>query len=81
LSDDDEVYLIDIGLPDMSGLDVAHALRRDERAAGATLIALTGHGSASDRQRSLYAGFDAHLVKPLDISSLHGVMHALANCE
>ncbi|NUS60085.1 MAG: PAS domain-containing protein, partial [Lysobacter sp.] len=67
LSDDDEVYLIDIGLPDMSGLDVAHALRRDKRAAGATLIALTGHGSASDRQRSIVAGFDAHLVKPLDV--------------
>ena len=81
LSGDDDVYLIDIGLPDMSGLDVAHALRKDKRAAGATLIALTGHGSVSDRERSLYAGFDAHLVKPLDVARLHGVMHELANCE
>ena len=81
LSGEDEVYLIDIGLPDMSGLDLAHALRNDERAAKATLIALTGHGGASDRQRTLHAGFDAHLVKPLDVERLHGVMHELAHCE
>jgi PAS domain S-box-containing protein len=81
LSDENEVYLIDIGLPDMSGLDLAHELRHDARAAGATLIALTGHGSATDRQRSIHAGFDAHLVKPLDVARLHGVMHELANCE
>lgn len=81
LSDENDVYLIDISLPDMNGLDLAHVLRNDQRAAGATLIALTGHGSTTDRERSLGAGFDAHLVKPLDVARLHGVMREVANCE
>jgi PAS domain S-box-containing protein len=59
-----DVALIDLGLPDISGYEVARRLR----AAGGermTLIALTGYGQAADRRRALEAGFDAHLTKPV----------------
>lgn len=63
-----DVALVDIGLPGISGYDVARELRA--RAGGAPhgmrLIAMTGYGQASDRQRSVAAGFDGHLVKPVD---------------
>jgi CheY-like chemotaxis protein len=63
-----DVALIDIGLPGMSGYDVARELRARGRKSptGIRLIALTGYGQASDRQRAADAGFDAHLVKPVD---------------
>jgi CheY-like chemotaxis protein len=78
---DTQVYLIDIGLPDMSGLDLARALRDDARTANATLIALTGYGSPGDVQRSQHAGFDAHLVKPLDVAKLHEIISDITHCE
>jgi signal transduction histidine kinase/PAS domain-containing protein/ActR/RegA family two-component response regulator len=72
-----EVALLDIGLPGMSGYDVARALRADERTAGCLLVALTGWGQDADRKRSQDAGFDHHLVKPLDIDMLNGVLKQL----
>jgi signal transduction histidine kinase/integral membrane sensor domain MASE1/CheY-like chemotaxis protein len=71
-----EVALLDIGLPGMSGYDVAKAMRP----AGATrplLIALTGYGQAEDRRRSEEAGFDMHLVKPVDLALLDRVLAGL----
>jgi signal transduction histidine kinase/CheY-like chemotaxis protein len=69
LADHPEVILLDIGLP---GLDGYEAARRIRAAAGERvfLIALTGYGQPEDRQRSLDAGFDAHLVKPVDPDAL-----------
>jgi len=64
-----DVALIDIGLPRISGLDVARRLRAD-MGDKILLIALTGFGHPSDRRRSKAAGFDAHLVKPLDLDRL-----------
>jgi CheY-like chemotaxis protein len=61
-----EVVLCDIGLPGLDGYQVAAALRRDPATAGARLIAVTGYGAEEDRQRSRAAGFECHLVKPLD---------------
>ena len=65
-----EVVLLDIGLPFMSGLDVARHLRNDFPAHDVVLVALTGYGQDEDRRRSEEAGFNGHLVKPLDFDAL-----------
>jgi PAS domain S-box-containing protein len=72
-----QVYIIDIGLPDMPGHDLAQALRRDPRTSDAILIALTGYGRAEDRARSNEAGFDRHLVKPVDVEELRRIIDGL----
>ncbi len=62
-----DVALIDIGLPGIDGLEVARRLRGMEpRTATTLLVAITGYGSPQDRARSLAAGFDLHVVKPVD---------------
>jgi CheY-like chemotaxis protein len=63
-----EFVLLDIGLPNMDGYEVARRIRAS--GASARIIALTGYGQIEDRQRSADAGFAAHLVKPVDISIL-----------
>lgn len=63
-----DLVLIDIGLPDMDGYDVARALRREPHRA--TLVALTGFGADEDREAAREAGFDQHLVKPVDLTRL-----------
>ena len=65
-----EVALLDIGLPGMDGLEVARRIRLDSRLAHVFLIALTGYGRNEDHRRSEAAGFDAHLVKPVDLERL-----------
>jgi PAS domain S-box-containing protein len=65
-----EVVLLDIGLPGMDGYEVARALRSLGGLEGVLLIALTGYGQESDRHRSQLAGFDHHMVKPVDVSRL-----------
>jgi CheY-like chemotaxis protein len=73
-----EVVLLDIGLPKMDGYSVARAIRKEPWGASMVLVALTGWGQEGDRQRSKEAGFDHHLVKPVDprmllqlLASLH----------
>ncbi|MFL6198415.1 MAG: response regulator [Thermoanaerobaculia bacterium] len=61
-----EVLLLDIGLPRMDGYEVAARLRQDSRHDGMLLVAVTGYGTESDRDRGKAAGFDHHLVKPVD---------------
>jgi PAS domain S-box-containing protein len=65
-----EIVLLDIGLPGMSGYEVARKLRRDPQHRGVLIAALTGYGQAEDRARSHAAGFDYHLTKPPDTSML-----------
>ena len=65
-----EAFVVDIGLPDLDGYQVARALRETPGTRGALLIALSGYGSAEDAQRARDAGFDAHLTKPADIRAL-----------
>lgn len=60
------VALIDIGLPGLSGYDIAEAVRGEPEIAATRLIALTGYGQEEDRRRALQAGFDEHLTKPVD---------------
>jgi CheY-like chemotaxis protein len=59
-----EVVLLDIGLPGMSGYEVARRLRQDVGTGGVMLVAMTGYGQDEDRRRAREAGFDHHLVKP-----------------
>jgi PAS domain S-box-containing protein len=59
-----EIVLLDIGLPGMTGYDIARELRKKSGGEGALLVALTGYGQQQDRNRSREAGFDLHLVKP-----------------
>jgi CheY-like chemotaxis protein len=61
-----DVVLCDIGLPGMDGYAVAGSLRSEPATRAARLVALTGYGRESDRQRTQEAGFDLHLVKPLE---------------
>lgn len=65
-----EVVLLDIGLPDVDGYEVATRLRREPGLERMLLIAMTGYGQEEDRRRSHIAGFDEHLVKPVDFNSL-----------
>jgi PAS domain S-box-containing protein len=70
LLDQPEIVLLDIGLPGMDGYELASTLRRDRHLEDALLIAITGYGQDEDRRRSTEAGFDHHLVKPVDIDAL-----------
>jgi CheY-like chemotaxis protein len=65
-----QVALIDIGLPVMDGYELAERLRALPGGDQLRLIAVTGYGQPSDRQRARAAGFDAHLVKPVDLDTL-----------
>ncbi len=71
-----DVALIDIGLPGMDGYELARGIRSDAADWGRSvrLIALTGYGQASDQQRALAAGFDAHLLKPVDPAELRALL-------
>ena len=60
------MILCDIGLPGMDGYAVARSLRQEPATSDAHLIALTGYGRESDRRRTREAGFDLHLVKPVE---------------
>src|SRR5262249_45110083 len=73
-ADRPDAVLLDIGLPGMSGYAVARAIRAQPERNGLVLIALTGFGSEEDRQQSLAAGFDAHLVKPVELSVLQALL-------
>jgi CheY-like chemotaxis protein len=73
-----DVYLLDIGLPEMDGNQLARQLRAQNATAAATLIAVTGYGQERDRSNSMAAGFDEHLVKPLDIVRLQALLTAVA---
>jgi two-component system CheB/CheR fusion protein len=69
-----QVVLIDIGLPDISGHDVARSLRQTPHGSNALLIAVTGFGSDRDKAISRDAGFDFHEVKPVNIATLRELM-------
>jgi len=72
-----EVALLDIGMPLIDGYEVARRIRAQEWGKGVTLVAVTGWGQESDRVRSQQAGFDTHLVKPLDLDKLTALLARL----
>ncbi len=69
-----DVVLLDIGLPGMDGYEVARRLREEEGAQKVLLVAMTGYGQDEDRRRSAEAGFDHHLIKPVDLGELQEVL-------
>jgi signal transduction histidine kinase/ActR/RegA family two-component response regulator len=73
-----DLMLVDIGLPKMNGYEVARTVRADPALERVVLIALTGYGSAEDRARSRAAGFDHHLVKPVNVDALRDVVDNVA---
>ena len=71
-----DVVLIDLGLPELDGYEVARAIRRSATGTTVKLIAITGYGQAEDLRRSKDAGFDQHLVKPVSESVLSRLLTA-----
>jgi signal transduction histidine kinase/ActR/RegA family two-component response regulator len=72
-----QIVILDIGLPDINGYDVARELRNDESRSALQLIALTGWGTSDDKQKAMDAGFDVHLTKPVDAGELQRVLSQL----
>jgi signal transduction histidine kinase/ActR/RegA family two-component response regulator len=70
------VAILDIGMPDMSGYDVASAIRREPWGGGAYLLAVTGWGQSEDKERARRAGFNEHLTKPVDPERLEKIITA-----
>jgi CheY-like chemotaxis protein len=71
-----DTALIDIGLPGFDGYEVARRIRSSSKSQGMMLIALTGYGAPEDRRRAEQAGFDTHLVKPLNFDLLDDLLSA-----
>jgi PAS domain S-box-containing protein len=69
-----EVVLLDIGMPGMDGCEVARRLRQEPGLGDVLLVALTGWGQEEDRRRTAEAGFDHHLVKPVEPATLHTLL-------
>ncbi len=74
-----DIFILDIGLPDMDGTELAQKLRDFPHLKHTKMIALTGYGQASDKARSLAAGFDYHLVKPVDYAHLKALLVEIAD--
>jgi len=68
------VVFLDLGMPGMSGYEVAAAIRKDPRNDGLRLVALTGWGGPADRERSARAGFDLHLTKPATLDTIEAAL-------
>jgi CheY-like chemotaxis protein len=73
------VVLLDIGLPGMNGYALAEQLRNLPGMEELRIVAVTGHGEPADRRRSRTAGFDRHLVKPIDLDALALILRAMAD--
>jgi CheY-like chemotaxis protein/anti-sigma regulatory factor (Ser/Thr protein kinase) len=66
--------VLDIGLPVVDGYQLAHQIRQLPGLARVLLIALTGYGQAADRERAIAAGFDRHLVKPVEVKTIRAIL-------
>ena len=73
-----QLFVLDIGLPDIDGYELARRLRKDPATGDAVIVALTGYGQAHDRVLSKAAGFDHHFIKPADMSQLEEVLQKIA---
>ena len=69
-----EIVLLDLGMAVMDGYEVAMRLRERPECAGTLIVAVTGWGQEEDRRRSREAGFDLHLVKPVNADTLKGLL-------
>lgn len=69
-----DVCLIDVGLPDVDGFEVARRLRSQTNGEKLYLVALTGYGAPDDVREAKDAGFDLHMVKPIDLQALENIV-------
>ncbi len=76
-----DVVLLDIGLPGLNGYEVATWIRQQESLKGIVLVAITGYGQGSDRELALKAGFDHHLVKPVDFAKIQTILETAAKSD
>lgn len=74
-----DVILLDIGMPRMNGFELVRRLRQHAGARSVTIIAVTGWGQEADRRRSIEAGFDYHLTKPIDLATVQDVLRRVRN--
>jgi CheY-like chemotaxis protein len=72
-----DAVLLDIGMPMMDGYEVARRLRARPSGDGLAIIAVSGYGQDEDRRRSMEAGFDSHMTKPLDTPRLIEILNSL----
>jgi two-component system CheB/CheR fusion protein len=72
------VILLDIGLPEIDGYEVAYRIRQHDVLNDVVLVAMTGYGQPEDRRRSQAVGFDHHLVKPAEFSELRAILASVA---
>ena len=72
-----DVVVLDLGLPGLSGYEVARRIRAMDRGSEVVMVALTGWGQDEDRRRTVAAGFDHHLVKPVDFDALKALLAEL----
>ena len=75
------MVLLDIGLPDINGYEVARRLRMAPGGGALFMVAATGWGQQEDRARALAAGFDRHLTKPIDIAQLRAMLDQRAGAS
>ena len=71
-----DVAVIDVGLPGLNGYEIARRFREESDTGGVMLVALTGYGTPEARERSRQAGFDHHLIKPVNADALQEIMRA-----
>jgi CheY-like chemotaxis protein len=76
-----KLVLLDIGLPGMDGYELARQLRATPGADAAELVAVTGYARSEDERRTRAAGFNAHLVKPIDFGCLERIISKLPACS
>jgi len=69
-----DIAIVDIGLPDVSGHEVARELRRMPAGRSMYLAAVSGYGQPEDRRHALQAGFDHHVLKPLDVAIVRRIV-------
>jgi CheY-like chemotaxis protein/two-component sensor histidine kinase len=74
-----DVMIVDVGMPGMTGYELAQLVRRDSQLASIKLVALTGYGREQDRARALESGFDIHLTKPVTVDHLDTALSGLGN--
>jgi DNA-binding response OmpR family regulator len=71
-----DIILLDIGLPKLNGYDACRRIREQAWSNGMVIVALTGWGQQDDRRRTAEAGFDHHLVKPVELAALEGILQS-----
>ena len=76
-----DAVLLDIGLPGLNGYEVCRRIRREPWGKDLLLVALTGWGQEEDRHRSRDAGFDAHMVKPVDFDALLNLLGSIPSAS